>query len=30
MQPEAGIKGAKDGKAEKIDPDYASGRRTGN
>lgn len=30
MQPGAGIKGAKDGKAEKIDPDYASGRRSGN
>jgi len=26
MQPGAGLQGAKDGKAEKVDPDYATGR----
>jgi guanidinobutyrase len=30
MQPEAGIKGAKEGKDEKIDPAYATGRKPGN
>jgi agmatinase len=29
MQPEAGIKGEKEGKAEKVDPDYAKGRKPG-
>jgi agmatinase len=31
MQPEAGIRGGKEGKAEKVDPDYARGaRKTGD
>ena len=28
MQPEAGIKAEREGKAEKVDPDYGTGRRT--
>jgi agmatinase len=30
LQPEAGIKGEKEGKNEKVDPDYATGRKPGN
>jgi agmatinase len=30
LQPEAGIKGEKEGKAEKVDPDYATGRKPRN
>ena len=30
MQPEAGIKGEKEGKTEKVDPDYATGRKPRN
>ena len=30
MQPEAGIRGEKDGKYEKVDADYATGRKPGN
>jgi hypothetical protein len=30
MQPEAGIKGEKEGKNEQVDPNYATGRKPGN
>ena len=30
MQPGAGIAGEKDGKTEKLDPSYATGRKPGN
>ncbi len=30
MQPQAGIKGEKEGKNEKVDADYATGRKPGD